>query len=195
MRPRLREASGGTMTLRRWERAHVWTGLLAIVIALLPVASPVQAAESASFEGLPLAPADVNASGTVVVGTSNFRAARWVDGTLTDLGLIFSATCGASGTARSSMASGVNADGGVVVGTSTEVSIRCVPDITHAFRWTASTGITELVGLPVQNGGGPRNTAADVNADGTVIVGSSLHSNGGSTPCFTEAFRWVNGTI
>ena len=72
------------MTFRRWERAHVWTGLLAIVIALTPVAPPAEAAESASFESLPLAPADVNASGTVVVGTSNFRALRWVDGTLTD---------------------------------------------------------------------------------------------------------------
>ena len=180
-------------------------GFLALVVALVPIASSAGAAtESASFEGLGFLPnrgsfppnsfpADVNASGTVVVGNSNGHAFRWVDGTIADLGVLFLA-CGATAT-RSSTANGVNADGTVVVGTSSEFSaIQCNTPRNAAFRWTPSTGMTDLGGLPLQVC--PLdNAATDVNADGTVIVGRSQHSPGNGLPCRDEAFRWVNGTM
>jgi uncharacterized membrane protein len=62
-----------------------------------------------------------------------------------------------------SVASGVSADGSVVVGTSGS----------EAFRWSSSMG---MVGL------GGNSTAADVSADGSVIVGT----------WGSQAFRWTH---
>jgi probable HAF family extracellular repeat protein len=68
-----------------------------------------------------------------------------------------------------SSATGVSADGTVVVGTASAASGN------QAFRWTLSSG---MVGL------GGTSTAADVSANGSVIVGQR-----GS-----EAFRWTQAT-
>ena len=76
-----------------------------------------------------------------------------------------------------SRASGVSADGLVVVGLSGE---QIVGSGAQAFRWTAATGMVGLGYLP----GFPGNSwALATNADGSVIVG-----NAGSPD---QAFRWT----
>jgi probable HAF family extracellular repeat protein len=79
----------------------------------------------------------------------------------------------------SSYASGVSADGKVVVGTSQSSNGL------EAFRWTATNG---MVGLGDLAGGSFSSSAAGVSADGTVVVGSGASSSG------TEAFRWTQAT-
>ncbi len=74
-----------------------------------------------------------------------------------------------------SLASGVSADGGVVVGYSSSASGR------EAFRWTRETGMLGLGALP---SGFFFSFATAVSADGSVVVGSS---NSASSQ---EAFVW-----
>ncbi|NCR77596.1 MAG: PEP-CTERM sorting domain-containing protein [Microcystis aeruginosa K13-06] len=81
----------------------------------------------------------------------------------------------------SSYASGVSADGSVVVGSSESTAMFTV----EAFRWTQSTGMVGLGDLP---GGGFGSGASGVSADGSVVVGSSMRGNG------PEAFRWTQAT-
>jgi len=78
-----------------------------------------------------------------------------------------------------SYASGVSADGAVVVGLSTSANGN------EAFRWTSTEGMMGLGDLP---GGIFSSSAAGVSADGTVIAGTSVSSFG------TEAFRWTEGS-
>ena len=72
-------------------------------------------------------------------------------------------------------ATGVNADGTVVVGGSSGQG---------AFRWVNGT-LSGLGFLP----GGNFSEARGVNADGTVVVGV------GTIGIVPQAFRWVNGTM
>ena len=85
--------------------------------------------------------------------------------------------------ANRSDATGVNADGTVVVGGSSPVLITAGG---QAFRWVNGT-MTGLGFLP----GGNTSTARGVNADGTVVVGVS----GDRSLAGGQAFRWVNGTM
>jgi probable HAF family extracellular repeat protein len=81
-------------------------------------------------------------------------------------------------------ASGVSADGSVVVGESSGIK---------AFRWTAGTGMVGLGDIP---GGGNEVFATGVSADGSVIVGSG-NFPGSNSPGATnhkEAYRWTSGT-
>jgi RNA polymerase sigma factor (sigma-70 family) len=78
-----------------------------------------------------------------------------------------------------SYASGVSADGSVVVGTSISSNGE------EAFRWTLTNG---MIGLGDLSGGNLSSRAAGVSADGTVIVGTSSSSFG------LEAFRWTQST-
>ncbi len=79
------------------------------------------------------------------------------------------------GTGSSSVATGVSADGAIVVGSgSTAIGGR-------AFRWTAAGGMVDL-GIPT--GGGSSNGTA-ISADGSAIAGTANFQQG------LEAFRWT----
>ena len=117
----------------------------------------------------------MNANGTVIVGSftpcvgnnqaGNNQAAIYTDATgWTPLGFLPGS--------NSSGASGVNADGSVVVGSSGG----------EAFRWTQQTGMVGLGFLPGANS----SNATRVSSDGTTTVGASGYPNGNA-----QAFRWT----
>jgi len=85
------------------------------------------------------------------------------------------------GGATESTATGVSADGAVVVGFSN--SSDATPE---AFRWTAVGG---LQGLDDLSGGLDRSLATGVSGDGSIVVGFSNSNRG--TP---EAFVWTAAT-
>jgi len=76
-----------------------------------------------------------------------------------------------------SVAFGVSADGGVVVGQANNASGQ-----TRAFRWTAAGGMQDLGTLP----GGNESGAYGVSADGAVVVGQANNASDQ-----TRAFRWT----
>ncbi len=78
----------------------------------------------------------------------------------------------------SSSASGVSADGSVVVGNSNSTSG------TEAFRWTSGGG---MVGLGDLAGGSFSSQADGVSADGSVVVGDSSGASGNEAFVWTEA--------
>ena len=82
-----------------------------------------------------------------------------------------------------SIAYGVNSAGDVVVG----FSIPVGSSGTHAFRWTQTTGMTDLGTLQANNTG--NSVAYDVNAAGNVVVGDTFYS--GAT---AHAFRWTQAS-
>jgi probable HAF family extracellular repeat protein len=124
----------------------------------------------------------VSADGSVVVGEGKlewccepfgptYEAFYWTEaggmqglGVLPDSGYYYSS------------ASGVSADGSVVVGSSKISNEDC------AFRWTIAGGMVSLGDLP---GGHTRSNASGVSVDGSVVVGSSESGSG------VEAFRWT----
>jgi len=71
-------------------------------------------------------------------------------------------------------ATGVSADGSVVVG-------WAIVGYEHAFRWTQAGGMVDLGTL-----GGPGSQVSGVSADGSVVVGYSTNSAG-----HERAFRWT----
>jgi probable HAF family extracellular repeat protein len=75
-----------------------------------------------------------------------------------------------------SVATGVSADGSVVVGW-----VKYANGKGRAFRWTAKTGMQDLGTL-----GGFVSVAFGVSADGSVVVGSAMNSLGQG-----RAFRWT----
>lgn len=75
-----------------------------------------------------------------------------------------------------SRATGVSADGSVVVGAGTNTA-----GYDEGFRWTASTGMVGLGLLP----GGPTSSAYGVSGDGSVVVG-----RGGAG----DSYRWTQAT-
>lgn len=85
---------------------------------------------------------------------------------------------GLPGGSWGSSASGVSADGSVVVGSSRPTDFGQ----NEAFRWTESGGLVGLGGLP---GGKHWNGAKGVSADGSVVVGFGYSASG------AEAFRWT----
>jgi probable HAF family extracellular repeat protein len=78
---------------------------------------------------------------------------------------------------RSSSASGISADGSVVIGSSNNTNGL------EAFRWTQSDGMVSLANL---DGGNFSSGANDVSDDGSVVVGVIYNRLDGS-----EAFRWT----
>ena len=84
------------------------------------------------------------------------------------------------GGSASSYASGVSADGSVVVGSSQSANGQ------EAFRWTQATGMVGLGDLP---GGQFRSEVSEVSGDGSVVVGYGLTDN-----VYFEPFRWTQAT-
>jgi probable HAF family extracellular repeat protein len=114
---------------------------------------------------------DVSADGSVVVGygsSDGYGVVRWDSGVITDLG--------------SGRAYGVSAEGSVIVGQSGSNGVN------SAFRWTASSGMAGLNGLP---GGGTFSSATAVSSNGQVVVGWSNTSN--DIYGTRAAYRWENG--
>jgi probable HAF family extracellular repeat protein len=191
---------------------------LILAIATIAIAPP-DVSNAQSFQGLGIPSGSdrsvavgVNGDGSVAVGYAqlssgaNVRAFRWTDATgMVDLGHL-PLDAGAAAT-------GVSADGSVVVGESGSQSflwtaatgmtaIGSPGFIAHAisgdgsvvvgekgsqaFRWTAASGMLALGALPAGNITVPHA----VNTDGTVIVGKSQ----GSTASSNQAFRWTAAT-
>jgi probable HAF family extracellular repeat protein/YVTN family beta-propeller protein len=118
--------------------------------------------------------------GSVVVGysyaggASNRQAVRWTLATgIVGLGNL-------EGGDFDSEATGVSADGSVVVGFSETATG------TKAFRWTEATGMVGLGALPGADEGG---AAHGVSADGSVVVGWAGNAGGQ-----VDAFRWTSST-
>ena len=100
----------------------------------------------------------VSADGSVVVGSADYGAVRWVNGSMQDLGGGYGST-----------AYDVSADGSIVVGEfDTSVSGR-----EHAFRWTQATGAEDLntVYADLLSDGSYLIAARAISPDGRYIVG------------------------
>ncbi|WP_162301403.1 autotransporter domain-containing protein [Cognatilysobacter segetis] len=116
------------------------------------------------------------------------QAFVWSDGVTTGLGYPSNATgelsethCGQPGCGigiRESIATGISADGRVVVGYGhTGCLVFCGPVASQAFVWTAAQGLREIPGLDP-----PGSTRAlGVSGDGATVVGSSGE----------DAFAWT----
>ncbi|MCW8843379.1 MAG: hypothetical protein OQK00_08200, partial [Rhodobacteraceae bacterium] len=122
---------------------------------------------------------DVSADGAVVVGNyspgSHWRAFRWTaSGGMVDLGYLASPTG-----IQDSAASGVSADGSIVVGRSAGVGNRYRP-----FMWTQADGMVDLGTMRSDDSG--TGWAVAVSGDNTTIVGRA------STDTSEDhAFRWT----
>ena len=99
--------------------------------------------------------------------TGSFQGLKFING-------------GGSTPSSYSYASGVNSDGSVVVGQSTNASFNY-----EAVRWTQSGRLVGLGFIGAYNR--PLSNANGVNADGSVVVGSSTTD----VQFQTEAFRWT----
>jgi probable HAF family extracellular repeat protein len=125
-------------------------------------------------------PAAVSADGSAVVGTQRTnvdRAFRWTATTgMVDIG----AFPGQDPNYRWRGATGVSADGSVIVGWSETFAS---PSGTKAFRWTPVGGMVNLGSLP----GASDSRAWAVSADGAVVVGNGSAATGYQG----SAFRWT----
>ena len=171
---------------------------LGIGLGAIGVTFPAQAASFQKLTSLPgggfspfalWSALGVSADGSIVVGrgssassggTGRTEAFRWTQTTgMVGLGDL-------PGGDFYSDASGVSADGSVVVGSSKSASSGGTgTGRTEAFRWAQATGMVGLGDLP---GGLFYSKANGVSADGSVVVGVSEGANG------NEAFRWTQAT-
>jgi probable HAF family extracellular repeat protein len=137
-------------------------------------------------------PLGASADGSILVGSVNSfpgstlggatEAFRWTKSTgFAGLGVI-------PGTQTfSSQATGVSADGSIVVGVSTN-NPSFDFDRREAYRWTAGSGMVGLGWLPGADPKKANSSASGVSADGSVVVGSS------TTDTVLRPFRWTSTT-
>lgn len=149
-------------------------------------------------------PAAVSADGSVVVGLHNqgtdfvidpfgdvveiveIEAFRWTSGTgPVGLGKLPGGTP-SDGAQFGSRATGVSADGSIVVGSSDSGDPFGFG--VEAFRWTSGTGMTGLGSLPAV---GTASSASGISADGSTVVGSGAASGHPSS----VAIRWTAGGL
>jgi len=126
---------------------------------------------------------DVSGDGRTIVGMAKdaggiTHAGIWIQSTEWRLLGSFSPTAVPCGTTLST-ASGVSRDGQVVVGSAKD---SCT--LSHAFRWTASSGMVDL-GSSVQ---GKASSGLNVSGDGNVVVGYQEAANG-----VRQGVRWLSG--
>jgi uncharacterized membrane protein len=128
-------------------------------------------------------PRAVSGDGSVVVGgyalpnpiDEEFEAFRWTSSEgVVGLGDF-------PGRNFESFATGVSADGSVIVGYGT------IDAGFMGFRWTAATGLVPLGSAPAENG---YSAAWDVSADGQTVVGTTGPSESGSQGD-DRGFRWT----
>lgn len=134
--------------------------------------------------------ADVSDDGAVVVGSSGLiggaaplGAFRWEAGVMTDLGTL-------PGSANA-IASGVSADGSVVVGSNlNSVLINGATNYspTHGFVW-ADGSMSPLSALPLP---GYKSSAASISADSSVVVGRTSCSYSYCGSGFPSATIWTS---
>jgi probable HAF family extracellular repeat protein len=111
-------------------------------------------------------------SATAYNAAGQWRAFRWTASRgMQDLGTL-GGCC--------SYASGVSADGAVVVGMAYNAAGQG-----RAFRWTASGGMQDLGTL-----GGDWSVAYDVSADGAVVVGYGLQRRNAASCLSLDGFGW-----
>lgn len=161
--------------------AFRWTGTTGVVgLGDLPGGSVYSLARAMTPDGHVI----VGGSSSTGSGSGYLEAFRWDAETgMEGLGIL--------GTGRTSTATGVSADGSVVVGESDYTSAQ---GRTEAFRWTQEDGMVGLGFLP----GGTRSRAYAVSADGGLIVGYSNRSSSPACPetelCTDDIFVWTEGT-
>ncbi|PAP76483.1 lipase/acyltransferase domain-containing protein [Rubrivirga marina] len=143
----------------------------------------------------------VSADGSVVVGFSEVerpgsmgsgqveteQAFRWEGGVMTGLGYLDGSSVGSG---PQSTATGVSADGAVVVGFSLTTALAgcAVNPCRQAFRWEGG----QMQGLGVLGSGSESFSYAQaVSADGRVVVGKSSSSSA----LYGEAVRWEGGQM
>jgi len=161
-----------------------------VVLAFSLIApAAAQAADSGAFTDTGLLPGAtygeihaLSADGSVAVGyverpNAFLQGIRWTRATgLVNLGNLNGYSI--------SIATGVSADGSVIVGWSGNAFGA---NNSHAFRWTQATGMTSLGLL----NGGSSSEAFGVSADGSVVVGSAQDGSAGNAQ---RAFRWTQAT-
>jgi probable HAF family extracellular repeat protein len=181
------EFVGGINPPGKLPRAVRWVnGTISIVVDAFYMQGPLTYFSQARANG-------ANADGSVVVGwesftnqsTSSFanQGFVWSNGTTTSLGWLTMCPIEPGGAPCSGSATGVSADGSVVVGWAT-VTVSA----SEAFRWVngTKTGIGFLPGC----GSACTSSGSAVTADGSSVFGYSTDSNGRY-----QAFRWTNGAM
>jgi probable HAF family extracellular repeat protein len=152
--------------------AHNRFVLLVSVFALSSLMATASWSQSLTWYSFPKeyfkAFSDSTPDGSVVIGSGDWQTFRWVNGVVENITSLLS-NIGA-------VASGISADGSVLVGTIGNYLITW-----RAFRWTATEGVQFLGSL-----GGRGSDAYDVSADGSVVVGWAYNAAGQQ-----RAFRWT----
>ena len=167
-----RKTVGGNWTAFTWSQDSLGVGQF---VALNPLsAGQMNAAYAASENGSIV----VGYSEVSVDGVRYQRAVLWNQGLIQDLvGLDRQLTTYSS-------ASGVSADGSVVVGW---VSQDLTVQTNHAFRWTAGSGMVDLMANATADILAYQTSEANaVSADGNVVVGMLGY--------YAGAFRWTAAT-
>ena len=154
----------------RWTAAGGMVGLGFLEAGLV---DPTSRANAVSWDGTTIV-----GGSSYALSTNQLQAFRWTAATgMLRLGFVADASGYASN--GFSVATGVSADGAVIVGYG-----NAAADSELAFRWTTTTGVVSLGSLAGADGFSSR--ALGVSADGSVIVGQSQDSRD-----FLEPFRWT----
>jgi len=164
-----RSVDKGNFEASRWTSDQGTIGLGSIHNAIISGEATAGSADGSVVVGHSIAPGAAPGQ-----GSNHTEAFRWTSaGGMKGLGDLPGYSL------SQSIASGVSADGSVVVGRGN----LNVDNFNEAFRWTEAGGMVGLGDLP---GGGFRSAAYGISGNGSVVVGGSESNLGG------EAFRWTS---
>lgn len=153
---------GGRIRTDTGYSAYRWSEAQGMQL-LSDLGGPFSQAEAVTDDGSVIAGSSATAGGPNVM----YRAVRWLDGQIQDLG---------SFAGYPSYATGMSNDGQVVVGGAVNAD-----GYFRAFRWTQQSGIEYIYSADSLGA-----FALDVSADGSVVVGSMYLPNNRQ-----RAFRWT----